>query len=224
MASDNKVTPDTEGKTATTNNNATDAEQESQGKQSAQSREADDTVSREIEQLQTELQKAQAAAQENWEATLRATAELENTRKRLERDVENAHKFAMERFVSELVPVIDSLEMGLAAASEEGADLAKVREGTELTLKMFLDTASKFGIEAVNPVGEDFNPEYHQAMSMLESGEQKPNSVIDVMQKGYVLQGRLIRPAMVVVAKAPAGNTNTDNQGEKLDSKINEKA
>jgi len=219
MATDEKVSPDKE--TAAANNKQ---ETGDKGQQSAASQDADETVSKEIEALKIELDKAQATAEENWQATLRATAELENTRKRLERDVENAHKFAMERFVQELIPVIDSLEMGLVAASEEGADLVKVREGTELTLKKFMDTASKFGIEPVNPVGEEFNPEYHQAMSLLESNDYKPNSVIDVMQKGYVLQGRLIRPAMVVVAKAPAASASNSNKDENKGTKINEKA
>ena len=222
MATDKKVSPDTE---AGTNTKTQQATQDDKGQPSAAPQAADETVAKEIETLKAELEKAQAAAQENWQATLRATAELDNTRKRLERDVENAHKFAMERFVSELVPVIDSLEMGLAAASEEGADLAKVREGTKLTLKMLLDTINKFGVEPVNPEGEDFNPEYHQAMSLLESDEHKANSVINVMQKGYILQGRLIRPAMVVVAKTPAGgSTKKSDQDEKLGTKINEKA
>jgi molecular chaperone GrpE len=210
MATDEKASPDTESEAAEN--------------KAALDEAADETISKEIENLKVELEKAQATAEENWQATLRATAELENTRKRLERDVENAHKFAMERFVQELLPVIDSLEMGLAAASEEGADLTKVCEGTELTLKKFQDTASKFGIETVNPVGEDFNPEYHQAMSMLESNDHKPNSVIDVMQKGYVLQGRLIRPAMVVVAKASASNKSKQDEEEKIGTKIDEKA
>jgi len=223
MASDNKAKPDAD-KVSAEGKQANQAEDNQQAQSDTEMEPIDETLAKEIARLKADLDKAQAAAKENWEATLRATADLENTRKRLERDVENAHKFAVERFVSELLPVIDSLEMGVAAANMEGADLASVREGTELTLKKFIDTTGKFGIEAVNPEGQEFNPEFHQAVSMLESPEHKPNSVINVMQKGYLLKGRLIRPAMVVVAKAPAGNVDTGEKDEKLGGKIDEKA
>lgn len=188
-------------------------------------------IEAEIEQLRADLLEAQELAEKNQDAVLRARADIENLNRRMEREVANAHKYAMERFVQELLPVIDSLEMGLAAASEDGANLEKVKEGSELTLKMFADTAKKFGIESVNPQGEEFNPTYHQAMSLQEHGESKPNTVLAVMQKGYTLQGRLIRPAMVVVSKAPQGNKDDqasalqqNEGGEKIGGKIDEQA
>lgn len=121
------------------------------------------------EHLQQQLAEAEAKAKEHWDQLLRVKAEQENLRRRHEREVQNAHKYALERFAQELLPVIDSLELGAEAAAGEGATMEKVREGTELTLKMLLSTIEKFGIQAVHPEGESFNPEYHQAMSMLES-------------------------------------------------------
>ncbi|MDH5572352.1 MAG: nucleotide exchange factor GrpE [Gammaproteobacteria bacterium] len=152
------------------------------------------------------LAQAEARAQENWDQVLRARAEMDNMRRRAERDVANAHKYALERFAQELLPIIDSLEMGVQAASSEGASLEKVKEGTEMTLRMLLSSIDKFNIKAVHPEGELFNPELHQAMSMLESPEHDPNTVMAVMQKGYLLNERLIRPAMVVVSKEPAAD------------------
>lgn len=157
----------------------------------------------EVKDLQLLLEDARNKADEHWNQVLRVQAELENTRRRAERDVESAHKYALERFAQDLLPVKDSLELGLAAAGEDAA-MAKLREGTELTLKMLSQTLEKYGIQEVNPLGQPFNPELHQAMSMQESAEQAPNSVLLVMQKGYTLNERLIRPALVVVAKAPA--------------------
>lgn len=154
-----------------------------------------------VEELALMLEEARNKAAENWEHVLRVQAELENSRRRLQRDVENAHKYALEKFALELLPVKDSLEMGLDAANGEDANLEKLREGTELTLKMLGNAMEKFGIREVNPVGESFNPELHQAMTMQESDEHEPNTVIAVMQKGYTLNDRLIRPAMVVVRK-----------------------
>lgn len=154
--------------------------------------------------LQLLLEDARNKADEHWNQLLRLQAELENSRRRAQRDVENAHKFGLEKFAVALLPVIDSLEMGLAAAEGEDATVAKLREGTELTLKMFDDVLEKFGVVKIAPQGEPFNPELHQAMTMQESAEHEPNTVMMVMQKGYTLNDRLIRPAMVVVSKAPA--------------------
>ncbi len=154
-----------------------------------------------VEELAVMLEEARNKAAENWEHVLRVQAELENSRRRAERDVENAHKYALEKFALELLPVKDSLEMGLEAASGEDADIDKLREGTELTLKMLANAMEKFGVTEVNPVGEPFNPELHQAMTMQASEEHEPNTVTAVMQKGYLLNDRLIRPAMVVVCK-----------------------
>ena len=166
------------------------------------------------EHLQQQLEEAEAKAKENWDQLLRVKAEQENLRRRHEREVENAHKYALERFVQDLLPVIDSLEMGAEAAASEGATLDKVREGTELTLKMLLSTIDKFGIQAVHPEGEPFNPEYHQAMSMLESPEHAANTVMNVMQKGYTLNERLIRPAMVVVSKGESTTKKSESETE----------
>jgi len=168
----------------------------------------DDTVEMEVDkQTQDELgqllQQAETKAQENWDKLLRVQAEMENVRRRAERDVENAHKYALEKFAAELLPVKDSLELGAAAAQQEDADLAKLREGTELTLKLLDDALGKFGINVVDPLEQPFNPEFHQAMSMIEAPDKQPNSVVAVMQKGYTLNERLLRPAMVVVAKTP---------------------
>ncbi len=159
----------------------------------AQEKESDD-------ELQLLLEDARAKADQHWEQLLRLQAELENTHRRSKRDIENAHKFGLEKFAAELLPVKDSLELGLSAAADSDSD-EKLREGTELTLKMFTTVLEKFGIKEVDPTGESFNPDLHQAMTMQESAEHKSNVVIAVMQKGYTLNDRLIRPAMVVVSK-----------------------
>ena len=157
------------------------------------------------EELTLMLEDARNKADEHWNQVLRSNAELENTRRRARQDVENAHKFALEKFALELLPVKDSLEMGLAAVNpDEGDATAQLKEGTELTLKMLTTAMEKFGIETMGVEGETFNPEIHQAMSMMESADHAPNTVMAVMQKGYQLNDRLIRPAMVVVSKAAA--------------------
>lgn len=148
------------------------------------------------EELQRELAEAR-------DAVLRTQAEMQNLRRRTERDVENAHKFALERFVGELLPVVDNLERGLAAFQSAHEEHTALSEGVELTLKNLLDVLRKFQVEPVDPKGQSFNPELHEAMSAVPNPEVEPNTVIDVFQKGYQLNGRLIRPAMVVVSKAP---------------------
>jgi molecular chaperone GrpE len=145
----------------------------------------------------TDLEKAETAAAENWDRYLRTAAELENVRKRASRDVESAHRFALERFSRELLAVRDSLEMGIAA---EGASVESLLEGSEATLKILGGTMQQFGIEVLDPVGEPFDPEFHEAISMQPSDDVEPGSVVTVVQKGYSLNGRLLRPAMVVVA------------------------
>ncbi|MFN4263615.1 MAG: nucleotide exchange factor GrpE [Thioalkalivibrionaceae bacterium] len=134
---------------------------------------------------------------------LRARADLENLRRRAERDVEHAHKYAAERFAEALLPICDSLEMGMTAA-ESGADVVKLVEGMRLTMDSFRQVFSRFGISEEDPTGERFDPERHQAMSMQEHSEQPANTVLQTLQKGYLLNGRVLRPAMVVVARAPA--------------------
>lgn len=147
------------------------------------------------------LEEQLAAAQDQ---SLRTAAELQNIRRRAEQDVEKAHKFALEKFANDLLPVVDSLERGLELTSAEDEAVRAVREGVELTLKLFHDTLKRFQVEAVDPHGAPFNPEHHQAMAMEESTHVEPGSVLKVFQKGYLLNGRLLRPAMVVVSKAPA--------------------
>ncbi|WP_018142031.1 nucleotide exchange factor GrpE [Thioalkalivibrio sp. ALJ7] len=148
------------------------------------------------------LQELEALAEERRDQALRAQAELENQRRRFERELENAHKYAMEKFASEMLEVCDSLEMGLQAA-RESKDVERIIEGAELTLKNLTRVFEKFGIQSEDPTGQRFDPERHQAMSMQEDPENPPNTVVATMQKGFLLQGRVLRPAMVVVSKAP---------------------
>ena len=153
-----------------------------------------------VEELTQSLEEWQAKADGYLNELLRTRAEAENVRKRAQRDVENAHKYGQDRLVGEMLPVKDSMELGLTAAQTAG-EAASIREGLELTLKMFNAALEKFGVKEVNPVGEKFNPELHQAMSMQEA-DAEPGSVLTVVQKGYQLNDRLVRPAMVIVAKA----------------------
>jgi molecular chaperone GrpE len=152
--------------------------------------------------LQQELETVRQKAEENWELFLRTRAELENLRKRTQRDVENAHKYGLEKIASELLAVRDSMELGLDTA-REGVDLAGLKEGLSLTLKMLVQLMEKFGITEINPEHERFDPGLHQAITTQESDRLEPNTVISVLQKGYRLQDRLLRPALVTVAKAP---------------------
>jgi len=152
-----------------------------------------------IEKLEEELATAR-------DAVLRAQADSQNVTRRAEQDVEKARKFALERFCGELLPVVDNLERALEAAIGDSDIVRPIAEGVELTLKSFHDALKKFHIVAVDPAGEPFDPQLHQAMSMVENGDVEPNTVIAVMQKGYTLSGRLVRPAMVMVSKSPAGN------------------
>ena len=136
------------------------------------------------------------------DAALRAQADAQNVTRRAEQDVEKARKYALERFCSELLPVVDNLERALEATVGDDEIVKPIAEGVELTLKSFQDALKKFNIESVDPQGEPFDPQLHQAMSMVENGEVEPNTVIAVMQKGYTLNGRLVRPAMVMVSKS----------------------
>ncbi|MGY2292706.1 nucleotide exchange factor GrpE [Pseudomonas sp. SDO528_S397] len=148
------------------------------------------------------LEEQLAAAQDQ---SLRVAADLQNVRRRAEQDVEKAHKFALEKFAGDLLPIIDSLERGLDLSNPDDENIRAMREGIELTLKMFQDTLKRYQLEAIDPHGgEPFNAEHHQAMAMQESADLEPNSVLKTFQKGYLLNGRLLRPAMVVVSKAPA--------------------
>lgn len=174
-------------------------QQDQQQPQEAETAAEVDPRDERIAQLEAELAQSQTGVRD---AQLRAQAEIENIRRRAEMDVEKAHKFALEKFANELLPVIDSLERALEVANKEDPQLASMIEGIELTLKGLLGAVRKFGVEVVGETGVPFNPELHQAMSMMESEEFEPNHVMLVMQRGYTLNGRLLRPAMVAVSKA----------------------
>ncbi len=133
---------------------------------------------------------------------LYAQAEMMNIKRRAEQDVEKAHKFALDKFVSELIPVVESLEKGIENAEQDEGQHETMLEGMRLTLKQLLDALAKFKVEQVDPVGQPFDPNFHQAISMVPNPDMEPNTVMEVFQKGYTLHGRVIRPAMVVVAKA----------------------
>ena len=163
--------------------------------------EAVETTDDANDSTEDQLLKAQATIKEYWDQVMRMRAEVENNRKRAERDVENAHKYALKGFVENLLPVIDSMEMGQAAAISDNATLDSIREGSELTMNMFAQVLERSGLQQIDPLGEKFDPEKHQAISMVEIEDAESNSVIEVMQKGFLLNDRLIRPAMVVVAK-----------------------
>lgn len=152
-----------------------------------------------IAELETQLAEAQ---QRERDSLLRAKAEMENVRRRSELDVEKAHRFALEKFSGDLLPVIDNLERALDLADKNNPELVAMIEGIELTLKSLLDAVRKYGIEVVGELNVPFNPDVHQAMSLMESADHQPNHVMMVMQKGYTLNGRLLRPAMVAVSKA----------------------
>ena len=156
---------------------------------------AGDDLAQRVQVLEEQLAEARDQA-------LRAVAELQNVRRRAEQDVEKAHKFALEKFAGDLLMVVDSLERGLELSDPADEALRPMREGMELTLKAFHDTLKRYQVEALDPHGEPFNPEHHQAMAMQPSADVEPNSVLKVFQKGYLLNGRLLRPAMVVVSKA----------------------
>lgn len=159
-----------------------------------------DESSDNVEDLRTSLEAERSKSVENMEKALRAQAELDNLRKRTSRDIENAHKFGLEKFINELLPVMDSMELGKnAAQTAETTD--EIVEGIELTLKMFISTMEKHGVEILDPVDEKFDPQYHEAVSIQEVEGKDSNTVVSVMQKGYSLNGRLVRPAMVMVAK-----------------------
>jgi molecular chaperone GrpE len=205
MANEERITPEIDiaaGQSKTT------VESQAQSKSDEQAQGVE-----KVADVQRLLEDARSKADEHWNELLRARAELENQRRRYERELEKTRKYALERFAQDLLPVKDSLEMGLAAAQADDADVAALREGTELILKLFNEVAAKFGIETVDPHGEPFNPEFHQAISTQESDEVAPDTVSIVVRKGYVLNDRLLRPAMVIVSKpseqTPSGGENT---------------
>lgn len=155
-----------------------------------------------LDDAQGQLEKALGEVAQLKDQMLREQAETQNVRKRVQRDVENARKFALEKFVEELLPLVDNLERAIDSASDDEA-VKPVVEGIELTQKSFLEVLKKFNVEQLNPLGEPFDPQVHEAMTMVPNPDMEPNSVMDVMQKGYTLNGRLVRAARVVVTKAP---------------------
>lgn len=168
-----------------------------------------------LEQALLKLAEAEQRADQARDDLLRVQAEMQNLRRRTQQDVEKAHKFGQEKFSAELLSVIDNLERALAAASAHEDETVKaIYEGVDLTLKSFMDCFSKFHIETVDPMGEPFDPSLHQAMSIQENPDVEPNTVIAVMQKGYTLHGRVLRPAMVMVSKASGGGATGGNVDE----------
>lgn len=164
-----------------------------------------------IKELEAALAQANATVESQKDSVIRAKAEVDNMRRRAAADVDKANKFALEKFASELLPIIDNLERAVQFADKENEAIKPILEGVELTHQSFLSTVTKFGLTVIDPQGETFNPELHQAMSIQENAELPPNSVMAVMQKGYSLNGRLIRPAMVMVTKkAPSEGVNTE--------------
>ncbi|QPK63510.1 nucleotide exchange factor GrpE [Methylomonas sp. LL1] len=168
-----------------------------------------------LEALRQQLEQAQQQAADNLDKAIRTMAEMENLKKRVQKDLDDERKYGLAKFAKELLSVLDSLQLGIQATVGDSPEVVKFREGSELTIKQFESVFAKFNIEAIDPTGQPFNPELHQAMVMQPSSTVAPGNVITVFQKGYVLNGRLLRPAMVVVAKAedkPADNAKIDEQ------------
>jgi molecular chaperone GrpE len=155
-----------------------------------------------LDELKQELAEAKQKAHDNWDKAVRTQAEMENLKKRTQKDLEDARKFALTHFAKEMLPVLDSLVLGLQAANGDSDEVKKFREGSELTIKQFESALERFNIVTLDPVGQPFNAEHHQAVLMQVVEGAEPNTVVTVFQKGYTLNGRLLRPAMVVVAKA----------------------
>ena len=181
------------------------AQQRGDGSGEKESADAD----KEVAELKAKLEAAQAQAQQNHDKFLRTAAEMENIRRRAQIDLANAHKYGIERFANELLAVRDSLEFARTVdiRQESETALQKMHEGLDLTLKLMDDVFRKFSLSPIDPKGEKFDPAKHHAISMVESAEVPPNHVVNVMQKGYLLQDRVLRPALVVVSKAPAAAT-----------------
>lgn len=174
---------------------------------------ANDAESTEQEETpEAAMAELKARADDNWDRYLRAAAETENVRKRASRDVEHARKYALEGFGTEMLAVKDSLELGLEAV--ESADADSIAEGSKATLKLLSAALERFGIAEIDPMGEPFDPERHEAINMQPSADAEPGSVLSVVQKGYSLNGRLLRPAMVVVAAETAGESPSDSEAE----------
>ena len=161
----------------------------------------------ELEKLQQALTQAEERARGNWDQYLRAVAELDNVRKRAQRDIEAANRYGLEKFAAELLPVRDSLELAVQSAQQVEVDVHSLKQGQEATLKLLVKALEKLGVTAVQPLGEPFDPARHEAMMAQESATAEPNTVLQVVQSGYELNGRLLRPARVIVSKAPSRGT-----------------
>ena len=172
------------------------------------------TVETDEDDLQAQLEAANTRADDNWEKLLLAKADVENIRRRTQKDIEKAHRFSVEKFAKDMLPVVDSLEMGLSAAADSSSEAGALKEGMELTLKQLLDSLKKSGVEQLNPISEVFNSDFHQAISIVPSAEHEPNTVMQVFQKGYTLNSRLLRPAMVIVSQSapPSDAKKIDEQ------------
>ena len=209
-------TTDSQGDTGVTGNakteqeNSQNSEVDSESHELVNQREPEQEGSEEsghataelLDDAQTQLEKALEEVALLKDQMLREQAETQNVRRRVQRDVENARKFALEKFVEELLPLVDNLERAIDSAGDDEAT-KPVLEGIELTYKSFVDVLKKFNVEQINPIGEPFDPQLHEAMTMVPNPNMEPNSVMDVMQKGYTLNGRLVRAARVVVTKSP---------------------
>jgi molecular chaperone GrpE len=161
----------------------------------------DEPVTLSSAELQKQLATAEEKANQHWERLLRQQAEMENLKERVKRDVANAHKYALGEFVLELLPIVDSLERASTTHSNEESGAGSLLDGVNLTLKMFYSSLEKFGVQQVDPIAQAFNPELHQAVSTQVDCDAKPGTVISVLQKGYLLNNRLVRPALVIVSK-----------------------
>jgi molecular chaperone GrpE len=164
----------------------------------------------ELEQLQQALTEAEERARSHWEQYLRAVAELDNVRKRAQRDIEAANRYGLEKFAAELLPVYDSLELAVQSADQVETDARSLKRGQEATLQLLAKALDKLGVTAIRPLGEPFDPTRHEAMLAQESATAKPDTVLQVAQPGYELNGRVIRPARVIVAKAPPAGAGAE--------------
>ncbi|WP_158968492.1 nucleotide exchange factor GrpE [Paraglaciecola sp. L3A3] len=163
-----------------------------------------------IVELEVAVIAAETKLAEQKDSVMRAIADADNSRKRAEGEIDKARKYALEKFAGELLPVADNLERALQVANPEDETIKPILDGVDLTLKSFINTIEKFGMKVIDPQGQPFNPDQHQAMSMQENAELPPNTVLAVMQKGYEINGRLLRPAMVMVTRAPEGGVDVE--------------
>lgn len=188
--------------TKTQTNDATEQEMQTAAEEAQAAEEALEEAQEQVDtDLAVLLAEAKAEAEKHKDLALRVQADMENLRRRTRMDVESAHKFALEKFVNALIPAMDSMEMGIDAASKEGASVESIKEGVEMTFKQMLDVLQEFNVERVDPTGEKFDPQLHEAMTMIPSPEHESNTVVDTIQKGYTLNERLVRAARVIVAQ-----------------------